>query len=75
MTLSVADNGVGLPEEVGFGSTQTLGLRLVGTLVRQIEGSVRVDRAEGTAVHITFSVGSLEAGCNHGVGAYHGRRR
>lgn len=58
MTLSVADNGIGLPEEVGFGSTQTLGLRLVGTLVRQIDGSVQVDRAEGTAIHITFSVAS-----------------
>jgi two-component sensor histidine kinase len=63
MTLSVADNGVGLPEEVGFGSTQTLGLRLVGTLVRQIEGSVRVDRSGGTAVDITFSAGGpVEAG-------------
>ena len=63
MTLSVADNGVGLPKEVGFGSTQTLGLRLVGTLVRQIEGSVRVDRSGGTAVDITFSAASpVEAG-------------
>lgn len=63
MTLSVADNGIGLPEEVGFGSTQTLGLRLVGTLVRQIDGSVQVDRSGGTAIHITFSVASrVEAG-------------
>jgi two-component sensor histidine kinase len=60
MTLSVADNGVGLPEEVGFGSTQTLGLRLVGTLVRQIDGSVRVERTGGTGVHITFSGGRLD---------------
>jgi PAS domain S-box-containing protein len=60
MTLSVTDNGVGLPEEIGFGSTQTLGLRLVGTLVRQIDGSVRVERAGGTGVHITFSGGSLD---------------
>jgi PAS domain S-box-containing protein len=57
-TLTVADNGVGLPEEVGFWSTQTLGLRLVGTLVRQLEGNVEVDRSEGTSVQVTFQLRS-----------------
>lgn len=61
-TLTVADNGVGLPEEVGFWNTQTLGLRLVGTLVKQLEGSVEVDRSEGTSVHVTFQMGSTGEG-------------
>jgi PAS domain S-box-containing protein len=61
-TLSVVDNGVGLPEEVGFWNTQTLGLRLVGTLVKQLEGNVEVDRSKGTSVHVTFQLGSTAHG-------------
>lgn len=60
--LTVADNGVGLPEEVGFWNTQTLGLRLVGTLVKQLEGKVEVDRSEGTSVQVTFQLGSTGEG-------------
>ena len=55
VTLTVADDGVGLPEEVGFWDTKTLGLRLVGTLVRQLNGNVEVDRSGGTAIRISFA--------------------
>jgi PAS domain S-box-containing protein len=61
-TLTVADNGVGMPAEVGFWTTQTLGLRLVGTLVRQLEGKVEVDRSGGTSVHVTFQPPSTTEG-------------
>jgi len=61
-TLTVADNGVGLPAEVGFWSTQTLGLRLVGTLVKQLEGNVEVERSEGTTVRVTFQLESTGEG-------------
>jgi PAS domain S-box-containing protein len=74
-TLTVADNGVGLPEEVGFWNTQTLGLRLVGTLVKQLDGSIQVDRSEGTSVQVTFQLASSGEGEeNDGVGPHHGRR-
>jgi two-component sensor histidine kinase len=56
--LTVADDGVGMPKEVGFWNTQTLGLRLVGTLVKQLEGSVEVDRSRGTSVRVIFQPGS-----------------
>jgi PAS domain S-box-containing protein len=62
ITLTVADNGVGLPEEIGFGNTHTLGLRLVGTLVKQLEGSVEVDRSEGTSIHVTFPSETVSQG-------------
>jgi PAS domain S-box-containing protein len=74
IALQVADNGVGLAEEVGFWSTETLGLRLVGTLVKQLQGDIHVDRAGGTAVLIRFSPGSpAEGEPEHGVGPHHGR--
>ncbi len=60
--LTVADDGVGLPEEVGFWNTQTLGLRLVGTLVKQLEGNIEVDRSEGTSIRVTFQPGSASEG-------------
>jgi PAS domain S-box-containing protein len=59
VALCVADNGTGLPEAVGFWNTETLGLRLVGTLVRQLSGSVDINRTDGTEIRITFSPGEL----------------
>jgi len=52
--LSVSDDGIGLPLELDFNSAQTLGLRLVHTLVKQLQGDVRIDRAGGTAIAIKF---------------------
>lgn len=54
-TLLVSDNGVGFPPEVDFQSTETLGLQLVNTLVRQLEGSIALDTAGGTKYTITFA--------------------
>lgn len=52
--LVVSDNGVGLPKNINFREPQTLGLQLVSDLVNQIEGTVRLERARGTAFHISF---------------------
>ena len=53
--LTVADDGVGLPPEVGFWSTRTLGLRLVRSLARQLDGEVQLDGPPGTEFRIRFS--------------------
>ena len=56
ITLVVADNGVGLPAEVDWGTTKTLGLQLVNILARhQLGGQVEVDRRAGTTFKITFA--------------------
>ena len=55
-TLIVADNGVGLSLEPDIAHTSALGLQLVETLVRQLEGCLAVDLTEGTAFRITFKV-------------------
>ncbi|MFA0823589.1 MAG: sensor histidine kinase [Methanomethylovorans sp.] len=53
-TLVVCDNGAGFPEEVNFRETESLGLQLVTTLVDQIDGTIELQRTEGTRFIITF---------------------
>ncbi len=53
--LIVSDTGVGIPEDIDFRNTETLGLRLVTILAEgQLEGEITLDRSEGTAFHIAF---------------------
>lgn len=54
--LSVVDDGVGLPPGVDALSSPGLGLQLVRTLVDQFPGTMRVESAGGTAVHVTFDL-------------------
>jgi two-component sensor histidine kinase len=54
-TLMVSDNGVGLLKDLDFRNTESLGLQLVNTLVNQLEGTIELDRRDGTAFKITFS--------------------
>jgi PAS domain S-box-containing protein len=56
--LEVLDDGVGLPEGVGFDSTKSLGLRLVRTLADQLSGSIELTGTAGTRVAITFHSGA-----------------
>ncbi len=53
-TIVVKDNGVGLPAETMPNSTETLGLQLVNDLVKQIEGSLKLQKEGGTTFQITF---------------------
>ena len=55
LTLSVRDNGVGLPEELDFRNTESLGLQLVCTLTAQLKGTITLDSSRGTAFQITFT--------------------
>lgn len=53
-TLVVRDDGVGLPAGLDVRQTKSLGLRLVYTLVDQLEGTIELDRSEGTQFRIVF---------------------
>ncbi len=53
--LTVTDNGRGIPEEIDFQNTDSLGLQLVNILVEQIEGCIELKRSEGTGYVIRFS--------------------
>jgi two-component sensor histidine kinase len=49
-TLNVLfrDNGIGIPADLNWKDTQSLGLRLVTTLADQMNGTVELDRSNGT---------------------------
>ncbi|WP_406657817.1 CHASE4 domain-containing protein [Methanolobus sp. ZRKC2] len=52
--LKISDNGIGFPEDMDFRETDSLGLQLVNSLVEQIEGTIELDRNNGTAFKIIF---------------------
>jgi two-component sensor histidine kinase len=54
-TLTVGDDGIGLPADIVLPPTSTLGLALVDTLTRQLEGTLSVDRTGGTSVSVRFA--------------------
>jgi PAS domain S-box-containing protein len=53
-TLTVSDDGIGLPEDLDYQKSATLGLKLVSALTRQLDGSTEVERDKGTTFRITF---------------------
>ena len=54
-TLTVKDNGTGLPEGFKFEETSTLGILLINSLVNQLEGKLDVEVNGGTIVVIDFT--------------------
>ncbi len=54
LNLIVADNGVGFPEGLDFYQANSLGLKLVNSFVQQLEGTMTLNRREGTEFKITF---------------------
>jgi two-component sensor histidine kinase len=53
-TLIVKDDGVSMPPGFDFQETETLGLKLVSTLTEQIEGTLSLEKNEGTCFKIQF---------------------
>ena len=54
MTLSVSDDGVGLPHDFSLEHLTSLGMELVSTLVEQLGGTLEIIRGTGTAFVIVF---------------------
>lgn len=53
-TLLIKDNGVGLPPDLDFRNTDSLGLQLVCDSTAQIGGTIEIDRTHGTSFTIQF---------------------
>jgi len=52
--MSVSDDGVGLPKDLDFRKTDSLGLQLVNMLVQQLGGEIQLIQKNGTHFKITF---------------------
>lgn len=52
--LKVADNGVGIPDNFQIEKASTLGLKLVKTLVNQLEGALVIEIKNETSFNVTF---------------------
>ncbi|MFC1835775.1 PAS domain S-box protein, partial [Thermodesulfobacteriota bacterium] len=52
--LLVSDDGVGIPEHVDKENPKSLGLVLVNTFTRQLEGKLEIDGTAGTKVRVAF---------------------
>ena len=53
-TLNVRDNGTGFPEDFDFQNTESLGMQIVISLVEQLDGTIELDKGEGTSFTIGF---------------------
>jgi PAS domain S-box-containing protein len=56
LILTVADDGIGLPEDFAPEKAASLGLRLVGYMLEQLTASMQVTRAGGTRFEVSFAV-------------------
>jgi two-component sensor histidine kinase len=55
VTLTVVDNGVGLPPDIGGKRSQSLGMRIVDILTRQLGGSMVQQSNGGVSSTVTFT--------------------
>ena len=55
LTLTVADNGIGLPVGLDWEKSDTLGMKLIRMLSRQLNGAIELDRARGTVFRLRFA--------------------
>jgi PAS domain S-box-containing protein len=54
-SLTISDNGKGIPENMELGRADSLGLQLVKILVDQVDGKIEIKREPGTEFRITFN--------------------
>jgi two-component sensor histidine kinase len=52
--LEIKDTGVGFPEEMDHRESDTLGMQLVNDLVKQLQGTIALDKKGGTNWKISF---------------------
>jgi two-component system, sensor histidine kinase PdtaS len=55
-SLTISDNGKGIPDNIELENVESLGMRLVSTLVDQLDGKIELKRLKGTEIRITFRV-------------------
>jgi two-component sensor histidine kinase len=62
LELTVSDDGIGIPEDLDFRKTESLGLHLVTILAEdQLEGQIELNRDRGTRYSIQFKLQRYKA--------------
>ncbi len=56
VSLVIEDNGNGMPESIDFENSPGFGLMLVGILTEQLEGTIRIERENGTRIILEFEI-------------------
>jgi two-component sensor histidine kinase/ligand-binding sensor domain-containing protein len=57
VVVTIQDNGVEIPESVSFENPSNgFGFKLVSMLVKQLDGSIQIERGEGTKFTIKFNI-------------------
>ncbi|MGC9311911.1 MAG: sensor histidine kinase [Sediminispirochaetaceae bacterium] len=62
LVLSLRDNGVGLPENFDVDEMKTLGMKLIHSLVAQLDGEIRFSSRRGTECVVTFPLERISSG-------------
>ncbi len=55
ITLSVADNGVGINNQIDYKTTESLGFQLINSLVTQIDGELIYNNSNGTMFTVSIN--------------------
>lgn len=55
--LQVKDNGIGFPEEIDFHKSNSMGLRIIRTSIKQLKGEILLEKDNGTNWVILFDRG------------------
>jgi two-component sensor histidine kinase len=55
VTLTLSDNGVGLPDQLDWTTSRSLGLRLVRALAEQLRANLEIRSQGGTEVRVVFT--------------------
>ena len=56
VTLTVADDGVGMPSTIDIEHVRSFGLSITQTLAKQLEATVSLSREHGTAIRVEFPI-------------------
>lgn len=56
VSVIIADDGIGLPESVSLANSTGFGLQLIAGLVQQLNGTMRIERLNGTKFALDFEL-------------------
>ena len=56
VTIIVQDDGVGIPESIDIDTSSSFGIQLVAMLTKQLDGTMRIERGNGTKFVLEFEV-------------------